>query len=516
MFPCPAPSGSPRLAPLNISCSRIDLMDLSSPTTAPADGAQPPPTDDGDDGDAERVPGEEVVANVLHVLSTRTETSPLLLCRCAREGGDARAVSWDPPSLWGFESGVGSSGRSGDFLWDWLSGVADKSMPQGRGGGGTDTQDRARRAFASTGEVDELPSGDGKPDDVALWRAGLEVLKGQLYPDGCRGSSSASNNSEGIAPHELLTTVIDSYYCSDRDLDLGHLVAFTGAEIACSSEERMFRLPTSVAMLIVRTLLASHALEKAEGSIPKQGDEPSSSKPPVRWRRLKSMVDDATCLFRKMVFDYTGRAIDDCERTMEDLEPQELRPVEPGHVAAVASWSYARHLFPSCRALLRRLLDNETSGSGKGPSGVKLLESCYGLFETLTILLALGSTAVDQDYTVPSRPAQWVLKAIEDGGTDQFFDLVISTQKIVAREEDDDLSDDDEEEMMYRPWNDAGPDLNRRGSSLEEDLLLFPSNRRASGALDECSDEMGIAFLAYWKLQALVNPGTHPYLVQPM
>mmetsp|Transcript_891 Transcript_891/g.1855 ORF Transcript_891/g.1855 Transcript_891/m.1855 type:complete len:643 (+) Transcript_891:543-2471(+) len=310
---------------------------------------------------------------------------------------------------------------------------------------------------------------------------------------------------------------MDSYYCNDDDLEIGEL---SGIEVEMPSEQ-MFRLPSSITMLFLRTFIISRALEIAEESIP---DSPESSKT-VRWRRLKSMVDDSCSLFQRMLFDYAGKTIDNFEygRHPKSLK---LYPIEPDHIISIATWLYTNHVFPSCHDLLYVLLWNDTNINGRGTSyGVKILETCYDLFRMLTTLLALDVAVVDQEYTCPSRCARWVLKLIESQSTSDFFDRVKSTQKKNLIHDHDAMQDG--EEIMYCPWNDKGPGLEGRGLSLEEDLLLYPSIRKKYDKSDKASsvtfyDEMGIALIAYWKLWAqtqtqtdssslALNPLPYPY-----
>ena len=480
---------------------------------------------------------EDIVANVIHVLSSYTESSPLM-GRCSwgwggskREdsskvgnGSDKSNILWDlffsfEESMPDPDSGIATQSN---FLYNWLVHFLHTLYcHQHTNMGGTlvmeDNMIQVINALIGTSRMDELINTGNVPDDDLLWQAGLELIKTHVFPheeldvsmnDGRESSNNGHLSLDPISPHELLRTVMDSYYCKDDgDIQLSELSAID----VQMETERMYRLPTSLAMFFLRALLICRALEGAEESIPNSTNSATSPKQqkPVRWRRLKSMVDDSLALFQRMVFDYLGSSVNKFEYS-RGSKPMDLYPVKPEHVVSISTCLYTNLVFPSGIGLLHQLLRNEWSKKPK-PSGTKVIEACYDSFRMLTSLLALEVTLVDQEYNQPSQYMQLVLKCIESQSASDFYYDVISAQKKISPTTDNDENDgnSDCEVNMYVPWKDKY--LNGRGLSLEEDLLLLPSTRKMNEKSDQASsatyyDEMGISMIAYWKLWAQTQP----------
>jgi len=431
---------------------------------------------------------EGIVANVLHILRTYTKTSPLI-GRCKWE----KINDKDTNISWAFHNTATNFTTHYNFLSQWL----DAFLRPGRRTSDNDKVIQVKSAFANDRQLDRLMNdSDLRPSDDFLWEVGFSLLRSHLFKD---------DSEDGIAPHELLRIVMDSYYCNDDDKDttLGDL----SATHETTSNEQTYYLSTPVAMFYLRTFLMCHALQQAKVSI-------SDTSKPIRWKRLRSMVNDCQALYQRMLFDYTGKAIDNFLYVGNPNKTMKLYPIQPNHViSVVASWLYTAHLFPSCKDLLLDILSNELNNNSNSKGIVKVLEYCYSCFKGMTTLLALDAV-VEQDHDRPSCCVQWMLKCmkcIKNSNTNEFFDRVMSAQETMSREDEsaDEMSDD-EIDKMYQLWNDRDFDFIDRGASLEEDFLLYPSIRRRNEESNTASDntyydEIGIAILAYWKLRAQVD-----------
>ena len=322
-------------------------------------------------------------------------------------------------------------------------------------------------AFVNTSQMENIMANN--PGDDRLWYAGLKLLKSYLFPP-----MHDDGKCDPISPHIILQTVLDSYYCTDTDLILGE------PSPNCCDKERsddmtLSRLPTSIGMFYLRTFLISHALDQANNSIV---TESKISYKTIRWRRLKSMTDDACSLFQRMLLDYAAKSM--------------ANDVYLGLIMSIATWCYTNHLFPSCHHLIEKLLWNEVANpSNETNHSVMLLQSCYDSFRLMTTLLALD-VGIGYDPDSPSQSVVMILKCIDCQKTNDFFELVRSIHGKMP----------DKGGQLVSWWN---PGF-RRGLWLEEDLLLFPCSDAKS------YDGIGIALLAYWRLQVQAN--TTPELSQ--
>ena len=467
---------------------------------------------------------EDIIANVLQILSSSTSISPLL-CRCEhRESVDdvvdgergAHNVSWDPfvslskpkpmpMALFGCDGRVVPVTHS-KFLYNWLN----EFIPTIRCNQNANMTE-IRNAFVDSSRMVKLLKKKNKPTDDQLWHAGLQQIQTQLYPNDAPGRI-AKKNLGSIPPHVLLQTVMDSYYGNDTDLDLGNLSGIDEVP----GKSRMYFLPTSVSMFFLRTFLISHALESAYESIRLS----QAKSQPIRWKRLKSMVDDARALCRLMTFDYAGKAIGEyvygrVPRKVNLFQPDPLQqvpnallfyPVEPTHVVSVATWAYTNLVLPASHALLGELLRNESFGTVSGTQyRGKILESCHETFSMLTTLLALDIGGVVQDYTAPSCCVRWALHCIDSKSTNEFYDLVMA-ETDHYNSIDNGKKSSDREGRTYLPWN-GNVDDRPSGLSLCDHLLLYPMTRKIYEESVDVSDttfydELGIAYMGYWKLRA--------------
>jgi hypothetical protein len=221
-----------------------------------------------------------------------------------------------------------------------------------------------------------------------------------------------------------------------------------------------------------------------------------------------------------MTFDYAGKAIGEyvygrVPRKVNLFQPDPLQqvpnallfyPVEPTHVVSVATWSYTNLVLPASHSLLGELLKNESFGTVSGTQyRGKILESCHETFSMLTTLLALDIGVVVQDYTTPSCCVRWALHCIESKSTSEFYDLVTSETEHY-NSIDNGKKSSDREGRTYLPWNGTIDDR-PSGLSLCDHFLLYPMTRKIYEESVEVSDttfydELGVAYMAYWKLRA--------------
>ena len=412
----------------------------------------------------------EAMENVLRALGS-TDIS-LLVCSCE---WDEKSIHWN--ALFSLTECLPED-DSDRFLTRWLEAFTTVNRKR------LDDDERGKVNSIKRGFVDGvLDSTDDIPNDDATWLAGLETLL-----------SICGEDERSIPPHELLRVVMDSYYCNDTELELGGLASICGAETCLS---RMYRLPSSLSLFIIRTLLSCSALQDAKKSIAR--DLKNGQK--VRWRRLRSLVEDALALFQRMLFDIAGLAMDHYE-VGGHPSSSVIYSIEPDHILMVGSWLFTHNVYPSCQYLLSELLREEASKE-RGVSSDKLLETCYKCFGMLTSLLALDSALVDREYSDRTKCLEWVSKCIETTTSDNFYKKVMAVQQRQSHGDNQD-SDDDEEET-YIIWRDSRV----RGISLAEDLCLYTSllrsqyctgNRvsfRDSGDIYDC---LGVAQLAYREL----------------
>ena len=412
----------------------------------------------------------EAVENVLRVLGS-TDIS-LLVCSCE---WDEKSVDWN--AVFSLECLPDCDCER--FLTRWLGIFTSVNRKR------LNDDDRDKIDSIKSGILDGALNGaDDMPNDDTIWLAGLETLLSTCGEDEC-----------SMPPHELLRVVMDSYYCSDTELELGGLASICGAETCLS---RLYRLPASLSLFIIRTLLSCSALQNARKSIAR--DTKNGQR--VRWRRLRSLVEDTLALFQRMLFDYAGLAMDHYEAGGHPSSSA-IYPIEPDHVLMVGSWLFTRNVYPSCQYLLAELLREEASKEQVSSS--KLLETCYECFGMLTSLLALDSALVDREYSDRTNCLEEVSKCAEI--SDDFYKQVIAVQQRQPHDDnqDSDSSDGDNEEEEYIIWKDS----RARGISLAEDLCLYTSLRKShycSGNRVSFRDSrdvydcLGVALLAHRKL----------------
>lgn len=297
----------------------------------------------------------------------------------------------------------------------------------------------ALRVFTSLSTGDETDITD-YDEDLTLWLKGLAVLH-----------SIISSKGTVLAPHELLRTVMDSYYLSDEDHEF----------LPPSLSTTAFHLPTPVAMFILRSLISTHAIQIAE--INTRSSLKHNER--IRWRRLKSMVEDTISLFQRMLIEGFENVEDDFEN-----HTQKEHPINTAHFT-IASWLYTKHIFPSCRALVCLLLE-ENHGNGIANLNDGAAATLLGL---LTSLLALRASVVSDHCT------DFVTAFVNIPSSDEFFWYIRSFGQ------DSKLFDS--------------------GLSWEEDLLLYER---------PFYNKLGQAKFALSRLQAQLHPSIDVALPSPL
>lgn len=349
-----------------------------------------------------QLPPDELIANILHTLK-KTNVSPLLISCKSKSPGVAK---WD--LLLYFQELHRNEGRPthrcvlASLLESFLSGHRDVVLG------------------------DEFCVRD---EDMSLWIQGLSVLH-----------SIISSEDTVPVPHELLTAVMDSYYCRDDD-------------------ER--DLPTFDSMFVLRSLISAHAIQSAESSTRHLLQYSET----IRWKRLKSMVEDTITLYQRMLFEGFENAGDTVEN---DTRSQ---PGSPAQFITIASWIYTKQIFPACQSLVSLLLEED---HGNCISNLKegLVAKLFGM---LTTLLALDCTSV-----------------VTDRGAD-----LINTDRLVFAT----ITNSDKFFTNARSY-----EAQLSGLSLEEDLLLYDR--------PHCN-KLGLATIAFIKLQTQLHPSTDAALPSP-
>ncbi len=384
-----------------------------------------------------QLPPDEIIANILH-LQNKTNVSALQISRnTTTTTGSTAANGWDLLQPFQGQCHQNGGGPMHDgFLASWINSVLSGHEHEDD----MDLKDALHMFTTMSTAVDE--TNRTKDEDITLWLKGLKVLHSIII----------SQQDTELAPHELLRTVMDSYYfrADDREQASSLLPSSTSSSI--------FYLPTLVAMLILRTLLITHAIQNAESSTRSSLQRSET----IRWRRLKSMVEDTMALFQRMLLDSFESVADNF-----DDDTQKDHPMKPEHFITIATWLYTKLIFPSCQSLLSLLLE-ENHGDGIVNLEDGVAAKLYGI---LTSLAALGTSVVS------------------DRGTDQ----IITTDRLII------FINDPNSDALWTYSRSFGQDskADYSGQSLEEDLLLYKR---------PFYNQLGQATIAFIILQAQVYP----------
>ena len=277
---------------------------------------------------------EDALAHVLHIFSSSSTTSPLI----KRDDGSVCLVESDvqqPPRLI-----CNVQMRSGS---DWMNQIVLQLQISS-----TAADTNVEVVMKSMLDMSVI---DSVEDDI-IWAAGLKLIH-------CITSQDIFYNmsNETIEPHILMSTLMDSYYHGDEDYQIDER----------NSNTRQLSVPQ--AMFQLRSVLATIAIEHAVDRTRKAIERSTT----VRWKRLRSMIDDAISLFRKMLLNQLEKA---CESGSTN---------ESQDVIAMAVYIFVNSMFPPCRDLLQLLLENAKDTQFT----MRILQTSYSCIGMLTSLASL-------------------------------------------------------------------------------------------------------------------------------
>ncbi|KAL3789239.1 hypothetical protein HJC23_002824 [Cyclotella cryptica] len=444
---------------------------------------------------------EEVLANILHIFSTSTNTSPLasndngevyfhILQNCSISGkskchDDKHLMR--PSSQCDDRSGIGL-----EEMWKPLVRAETKDLA---------VVNKIMSVMIDfSREHAEFGDAFKEYDDTLIWEAGMKLIH-HVVSDEKYGTL----DDEPISPHILLSTVMDSYYYNDSDAqvhemnDNEQLVTF-GRHLNDDTQAK--QLSTSLAMFYLRSHIASFSIEKAV-DLTRQSTA-SSSTTMIRWRRLKSMVEDITSLFKKMLSDHLTSLL------AQEIDPSKMA-VETMQLITVATSVYAHNIFLTCRNLIELLLKYACKSSSDRHFKRLTLETGNNCIGTLTSLVAL-QLIFGEGRVASSSAIHAAMNCIDGQPTDNLFQLML-------HECDSDTNDDQTKPQKFNLWNDTAVKKCSRGLDLMQDLLLYPSIRLSydiqrsrisvghndddtddsseDGHHQETYDLLGIAIMAY-------------------
>lgn len=278
---------------------------------------------------------------------------------------------------------------------------------------------------------DQVLDGD-KYDDTVIWIAGL-----QLIHDIIANCKLKSMCDDPIEPHVLLSTLLDSYYRRDVDCQ------FDDIQQHCGLHGR--KLSSTHAMFCLRLVLATIAIEKSV-ECTRSSMESSET---IRWRRLKSMIDDVVSLFKKMLLNQL------------DLEHEsESSTAETQNVITMATYIYVEIMFPSCRELLQLLLENVSDAAFM----TRTLQTSHTFLASLTSLSAL-QFIFGEGEVASSSVLQMIMGCINDPFTDNLFQLM-KRNALLGNDGNHD------KQKRFCLWKN---ETFQRGSHFIEGLLLYPT-----------------------------------------
>lgn len=218
-----------------------------------------------------------------------------------------------------------------------------------------------------------------------------------------------------------------------------------------------YHYPSSVALFILYNLLISRAIQLAAtqteellSALELRGEQHKGQRTTViRWRRLKSMVDDAQSIYQRMLLQFTEKAANknlrsgdesidrNCNKCSGDNEQVCDITIRPMHILHIASWLYTNHLLPSCRQLLMLILKNAVKTNENLSSNPKLWEPCMKSFGILTTLVALNYSFADNhdravigSGTTSTNGSLLVVKCIDDSLNNEFYDTAALWVKV--------------------------------------------------------------------------------------
>lgn len=384
---------------------------------------------------------EEVLAHTLHIISSSTSTSSLAIhhdgsVRVLREESEN---SRDDIQLTPTRD-VSNDVRDG---LDWLESMA--KTPEARGA--VDNDAAIQEVMELMVNMSDLPNEREQYKDSILWSAGLKLIHHVVSDDKIDEFSD-----DAIEPHILLSTLMDSYYYND------------GNELFDDKTRQNYhvdvapQLSTSQAMFVLRSFLVTIAIERSV-QLTRIALESSNT---IRWRRLKSILDDSILLFQKMFINQIdlSRDIDSTDSTK--------------HAILMGTNIYVNNIFPAARDLLQLLLENTSDASFI----TRILKASYNCFDVLTSLAALGFAFGENGLS--SEMTNAIMKCIDDPKTDDLFQLMKNKNAF-------DVNEDDEHQSINKCCLLRNNSV-KRGLHFREDLLLYPFIQRIDEIQNDKSD----------------------------
>lgn len=450
---------------------------------------------------------EDVLATVLHILSSSTKVSPLTsnddgtvyvhfsphCSRSSKNEGHDNTDHLPCPSHFKDDDDVQ---RSAIYLEQFLKRIFGAET-------NASVVDAVMSVMVDFSRENAVVIGDSLKahDDNVIWEAGLKLIHHTISDE-----KYGTLDDEPISPHIILSAVMDSYYCLDSDPESQQTHDYEqggSSDQQPNDETQAQHLSTSLAMFYLRSLIASVAIEEAANLTLKS--IASSSTTSIRWRRLKSMIDDITSLFKKILSDQLIAVL------AQESDPVK-KAIQTMRLISMATSVYVRNIFRACTNLIELLLNNACKSSSDVHFKRRILETSYTCIGTLTSLLALQVVFVEEvelSYSV----MHLVLQCIDDQHNDNIFQSMLD-------EYDSSSNYDQAKTQKFNLWNEIGVKKRERGFDLIQDLLLYPSirlsyydiqrsglavDRNEDGADDSSDDKnrqetydlLGIATIAY-------------------
>ena len=412
---------------------------------------------------------EDVLANTLHILSATT-SNPLVL----RDDGSLCVLSGADSDDKCHDSDISSSRVHISVLLGQM--VAQLY----------ENDDHLTIARATNFMIDipnSLDDDRDKYNDKILWTAGLKLITDIICEDKINGVCD-----ESIQPHLMLTILMDSFcYGDDKPLD----------DIQTFEQQH---LSSSLAIFYLRILVSVFAIEKSV-NLTRQSIEFSSI---IRWRRLRSMLDDVISMFKKAVLNLIRSVRDPNSQTLSD------------GLIKMATHIYIHNMFPACRDLLQLLLKNTSDAAFFSFT----IRTYYDTFDVMTILAALGFIFGEREEA-SSGVLNMIVRVLGESHTDHMFRLMMEKSSM--------FSNKYEIQSLERFYlrDEVSAKSCEKSSNFIDHLLLYPSLRVVHEVhmthsqnndevhfdpLDEnleekkVYDSLGIAAIAYCILQTPSSP----------
>ena len=372
---------------------------------------------------------EEVLAHILHTIASSTFTSCLEIChdgsvnvlRGASENSRGDVQVQPSPT-----HDVSHLRKDLHWLTSQFGGVANNDAGM-------------QEIMELMTNILEIPNEKRQCyEDSMVWSAGLKLIHHVVNDSDIK---LVKLTDDMVEPHILLSTIMDSYYHNDGDDQADD----TRYDYHVNAPQ----LSTPQAMFVLRSFLITAAIERSVQSTHTALEYSKT----IRWRRLKSMLDDSILLFKKMFMDQL-----DCSRDMDSTDLTQ-------HVILIGTNIYVNNIFPTARVLLQLLLENTSDVAFV----TRILQSSYDFFGMLTSLASLGFVFGEDGLS--SDMTKMIMECIHDQKTDSLFHLM-NDKNTFDRIEDGER----ERKRCCLLQNDSV----NRGSYFSEDLLFYSYVQRTN------------------------------------